>query len=275
MSGWTVAQAMADEPLTAAVLGGHFAERGRDGWSAETTRDGHTFEPMKFVPPAKPTAGDMGGTPIQPGGVEGYWEGAGLTRIGRGWQQASNSAACVRTWTAPMPGTVRIVGRAMKEYYHRNQGDPPRVRILHGDSPVWPKDSWAMVPVGELSGVTHDLTLRVAREDTIRFVLDKGTSPANGIIAWMPRIIYEVDEPKNFAVGVVRIACGARKPYVDTSGNPWSADRDYKGGTQVRTPAAIEGALPTPSTRPFIRPAARAGILLTRFLFLTASTRCA
>jgi len=247
VSGWTVAQGMADEPLTAAVLGGHFSERGRDGWSAETTTDGHTFEPMRFVRPAKPTAGDMGGTPIQPGGVEGYWEGAGLTRIGRGWQQASTSAACVRTWTAPMPGTVRIVGRAMKEYYRRNQGDPLRVRILHGDSPVWPKDSWAVVPVEDLTGVTHDLTLKVARGDAIRFVLDRGTSPADDIIAWMPRIIYEGVEPKNLAAAVVRIACGARKPYVDTSGNSWSADRYYQGGQPVKTTTAIEGALPTPS----------------------------
>ena len=247
VSGWTGAQPLADEPLIAAVLGGHFSERGREGWSAETTTDGHTFEPMRFVPPEKPTAGDMSGTPIQPGGVEGYWEGAGRARIGRGWQQASTSAACVRTWTAPRAGTVRIVGRAMKEYYRQNKGAPLRVRILHGDSPVWPKDSWTVVPLGNLSGTTHDFTLKVARGDAVRFVLDRGKSPEDDIIAWMPRIIYVGEKPANLAAGVVRIACGAGNPYRDSSGNQWSADSFYKSGKPVRTMAAIEGALPAPS----------------------------
>ena len=247
VSIWTNAKPLPDEPLIAAVLGGHFSERGRDGWKAETTNDEHAFAPMAFVPPERPTAGDMYGTPIQPGGVEGYWEGVGEARIGRGWQQASTSMACVRTWTAPKAGTVRIVGRAMKEYYRRNKGNPLRVRILLGDSAVWPKEGWAVVPLNDLSGVTHAITLLVARGDAVRFVLDRSTSPDDDIIAWMPRIIYESGKPATLAGSVVRIECGATKLYTDSAGNQWSADRFYKGGEPVNTTAAIDGTLPTAS----------------------------
>ncbi|MCX5758693.1 MAG: hypothetical protein NTU83_09355, partial [Candidatus Hydrogenedentes bacterium] len=110
----------------------HFGQAGRDGWSAETTADGQAFTPMTWAPPAKNPAADLGGTPNQTGGVEGYWEGPGGSRLGRGWQQASKAEGCVRAWTAPRAGTVRVVGRAMREYYHRGLGGPLSVRLLHG-----------------------------------------------------------------------------------------------------------------------------------------------
>ena len=106
-SEWATAQRLPDEPLEFAALGGHFAQPGRDGWRAETTADGHNFAPMTWVPPAKYSAGDTGGTANQVGGAEGYWEGAGQARVGRGWQQAAADVACVRAWVAPQPGTIR------------------------------------------------------------------------------------------------------------------------------------------------------------------------
>ena len=45
VSGWTVAEPTAGEPLTFAALGGHFSQPGRDGWSAETTADDQAFAP--------------------------------------------------------------------------------------------------------------------------------------------------------------------------------------------------------------------------------------
>jgi hypothetical protein len=250
VSEWVAAEPLPNAPQTAAALGGLFAERGRDGWSAETTTDERTFEPMTFIPPARPTAGDMYGTPVQPGGFEGYWEGASTARVGRGWQQASTTAACVRTWTAPRAGTVRIIGRAVKEYYRRNQGGPLRVRILHGEAPVWPTDAWAEVPVGDLAGVAHDFTLNVASGDALHFVLDRSAAPREAIIAWMPRIIYTGETPASPAASVVRIACGATRPYTDSSGNAWSADEFYEGGESASGTAAIRGALPANVDQP-------------------------
>ena len=249
-SGWTVAEPTTDEPLTFASLGGHFAQSGRDGWSAETTTNNRVFTPMTWVPPAKNPAADFGGTPNQRGGVEGYWEGPGGARLGRGWQQASKTEGCVRAWTAPKAGTVRIVGRAMREYYHRALGGPLTVKILHGKSQIWPEKDWATLAMGDLTGVAHDLQLNVAAGDVVRFLLDKGTVPQHDLIAWMPRIVYDETPSVTTAPAVVRILCGATTPYTDRCGNLWTADRYFAAGRSIATTEKIEDASPTLEDQP-------------------------
>jgi len=250
VSSWTTAQSLPDEPTTYASLGGHFGQSGRDGWSEETTADNRVFTPMTWVPPARNPAADFGGTPNQRGGVEGYWEGPGGSRVGRGWQQASKTEGCVRTWTAPKAGIVQISGRAMREYYHRDKGGPLKVAILHGQQQIWPEKDWAPVAQGDLTGVTHNIKLNVAAGDVIRFVLDKGTIPEHDLIAWMPQIVYS--EPKSAADrgAVVRVLCGAKTPYTDRSGNLWTADQFFTGGEPVSTTARIEETLPTLEDQP-------------------------
>ena len=242
---WRIAESTADEPIAFAALGGHFARSGRDGWSAETSTNGRDFTPMAWIPPAKNPAADFGGTPNQRGGVEGYWEGSGGSRIGRGWQQASKTENCIRAWTAPKGGTVRITGRAMREYYHRAHGGPLRVKVLHGQKRIWPEEDWADVAVGDLTGVAHDIKLNVAAGDTVRFVLDNGSVPEHDLIAWMPRIVYEGSEVAAPTPTVTRILCGAKTPYTDHCGNVWSADRHFAGGESAKTADAIDDALPT------------------------------
>jgi hypothetical protein len=243
-SGWTMAEPTAGEPRTFWALGGHFSQPGRDGWNAETTTDHEAFVPMTWAPPAQNPAADLGGTPNQRGGVEGYWEGRDAARVGRGWQQASSKEACVRMWKAPQAGTVRVVGRAMREYYHRNLGGPLKVRILLDRRQVWPAKDWAVTPVGDLTGVAHDIKLNVAKGDAIRFVLDKGSVPEHDLIAWMPRIVYEEAAAATPPV-VVRILCGAKTPYSDRCGNAWSADRYFTGGDPRSTSEKIEDTSPT------------------------------
>lgn len=243
-SDWTVAKAIAGEPVTFAAIGGHFPQSGRDGWSAESTADSRTFSPMTWVPPAKNPAADFGGTPHQRGGVEGYWEGSDGARVGRGWQQASKTQCCVRAWTAAEAGTVRVSGRAMREYYHRAQGGPLRVKILQNDKQVWPANDWAVVPVGDLNGAMHNIVLKVAKGDVVRFVLDKGTTPEHDLLAWMPRIVYE-ETGSQAATTTARILCGSKADYTDHCGNLWTADRHFAGGHSISTSEDIAGAMPT------------------------------
>lgn len=245
-SGWTVAEPTADEPMTFASLGGHFGQSGRDGWSGEITADNRVFTPMTWVPPANNPAADFGGTPNQRGGVEGYWEGPGGSRVGRGWQQASATESCVRTWTAPQAGVVRIAGRAMREYYHRSQGGPLGVKILHGPQQIWPEKDWATVAGGDLTGVAHNISLDVAAGDVVRFLLDKGTVPEHDLIAWMPQIVYEGTGAVAPIPTVVRLLCGSLMPYTDRCGNVWAADQYFLGGESVSTTETIENASPTP-----------------------------
>lgn len=245
-SEWTAAEPSSSGTDEFWALGGHFPEAGRDGWSAEATTDNHTFAAMTWVAPAKSPAGDFGGTPNQPGGVEGYWEGLGGARVGRGWQQASREAVCVRSWTARRAGTVQVAGRAIKECYRQAMGQPLHVRILRNETHVWPDQGWAEVPVGSLVGTTHDIRIEVAAGDVLRFVLDRGSDPETDIIAWMPRIAYVdqsfVPESRN---DVVRVLCGSTKPYVDSTGNEWASDKFYTGGKAVFSNVDVSGALPT------------------------------
>ena len=243
-SEWTAAAPLAGGPNVYAALGGHFVQSGRDGWRAETTVDGITSTEMTWVPPAKSAAGDTGGTPNQPGGVEGYWEGPGQARVGRGWQQASPEVGCVRAWTAPAAGTVRVVGRAMKESYRQAMGGPLRVRILQNDRQVWPEQGWAEVPIINLQGVMHDFTLDVAAGDALRFALDRGASPDTDLIAWMPRIVYAPEQATTEGT-CMRILCGAEQDYTDHTGNVWSQDAFFTGGVAASTNAAVAGAVPT------------------------------
>jgi hypothetical protein len=249
-SGWTTGTPIGQGPLVYSAMGGHFSQSGREGWSAQTSTDGRSFTEMTWVAAAKNPCGDFGGTPNQPGGVEGYWEGAGQARVGRGWQEVSADALCARVWTAPMAGTVRILGRAMKECFRQGKGQPCRVKILRGEKQIWPEQDWAVAALNDYAGVQHDLRMEVAAGEKIRFVLDRGTSEGSDvkdIIAWMPRIVYVT--PKETASAsdgsVVRILCGSQEDYTDSCGNVWSADRYYTGGNLYQTKAEIAGTLPT------------------------------
>ena len=289
VSPWTVANPCSSEALEFCALGGLFSEAGREGWRGETSSDGQTFQPMpNFINPAKKPYFEIAnglGSANQPGGAEGYWEGAVTARVGRGWQQASTSAQCVRAWVAPQEGTVRILGRVMKEYYRNAQGGPLKVRILQNKKQAWPAQGWGEIKPGDLAGLTYDFKIKVAKGDAIRFVLDRvaapagakktaasgpaatginvqmapvaagavpehSTSPDCDIVGWIPRIIYEEKEPvASPQLDVVRIKCGGEKPWTDSAGNVWSADRDYQGGEPIVdiSSASVMDALPAPA----------------------------
>jgi hypothetical protein len=247
-SDWTKSETISDEPLAYSALGGHSSVAGLDGWSAKTTSDGHVFVDMTFVRPAKEPfidyAPNFQATVDQVGGLEGYWEGKGGTQVGRGWQRGSTEAQCMRVWTAPRSGSVRIIGRAMKEYNSRDRGQSLRVRMLRGEAPIWPLDGWAVVPVGDHIGCPHNVPIQVEKGDIIRFVLDKGTSSKDDIIVWMPRIEYTAEGPALTNAGAVRILCGAKKPYTDHCGNVWSADRFFTRGNAFAAGKSISDATP-------------------------------
>jgi len=243
-SEWREAIWIAGEPLTFEALGGHFPVVGREGWWAETTEDGKKFYPMAWVGPAEDPSADLGGTPNQRGGVEGYWEGSSLARLGRGWQQASALVACVRSWAAPKSGRVRVVGRAVKEWYRRALGESLRVRILCNEKQIWPSNDSeqpAWVAPNDLHGASHDWITDVVVGDRIRFVLEKGSNPHTDLLAWMPLISY-VDETPSVGPNTVRQA-------VMTGVNRW--DVAVTPGLYTVWVKFGEGASEPASRRPF------------------------
>ena len=228
-----------------AVLGSHGPDAAHHGWGAETTADGKTFTPMVWIPPAKSSAADFGGTPNQLGGVEGDWEGPGNVRVGRGWQQASAEVACVRTGAVPKDGQVRIVSKVMKEYYRRAMGKPLQVRILLGPTRYGQVRTGRKCRSVTMRPASCTISARMSSPgDTLRFVLERGTSAEDDIVAWMPRIMYS-DREEISDGSVVRILCGSRQAYVDRTGNEWLPDRFFVGGNAVASNASVKGCLPT------------------------------
>jgi hypothetical protein len=205
---------------------------------------------MKWVPAANNPAADLGGTPNQKGGIEGYWEADLCARIGRGWQQASPDVYCTRVFTLPFEGTVRVSGRAVKEWYHKDKGSEIGVCILHNDQNVWPENGWATVKRCDLHGVHHDIFLDVKKGDILRFVVDKSKGGDEdllpwlervNILGWIPRIVKKlhindssVDITKgsetNDKAYQLRINCGSKTPVKDHEGNEWDADSYFKQG---------------------------------------------
>ena len=232
VSAWASSKSLADDRLEYQALGGFFPQKGRQGWSAEANINGAGFTAMVFIPAEHPAAADYGGTTIQPGGAEGYWQGASTARVGRGWQQASLTAECSRTWTAAVDGQVRVVGLISKELYHRGKGEALRVKITLNNQQVWPSSGWQQIAADQTVGVSHDLTMHVVKGDVLRFVLDRGANPDDDIITWMPAITY-IDTKAADRTSVVRIRCGASKDYTDANGVVWTADSYFNGGKAI------------------------------------------
>ncbi|OPZ98103.1 MAG: Di-glucose binding within endoplasmic reticulum [Planctomycetes bacterium ADurb.Bin412] len=138
---------------------------------------------------------------------------------------------------------MRVIGRAIKEFYHIEQGQPLKVRILQNDKQVWPEQDWAVVPLNDRTGITHNLILNVAQGDQLRFVLAPGTEPENDILVWMPNIEY-LEENVAYPSVIVRILCGAKEAYTDRNGNVWSEDRYFEDGSRVKSDAVLTAGIP-------------------------------
>ena len=240
-SDWILAEKIPGEPAIAYALGSLSPERGLEGWYADVTTDGVHFEPMTWINPPKTSSADEGGTPNQPGGIEGWWEGTGGARLGRAWMQSSREACSVRTWVAPKSGNVQIASRVMKEWYRQSAGTPLRARILHNTRQIWPNKGWALIPLNNIAGVTHNLTEFVKKDDSIRFVLDKCDNPENDFAAWMPFIKYADPNPIERNENAVRILCGSSLSYTDRSGNTWMRDCFFTGGQAKSFRSGIQG----------------------------------
>ncbi|MDE2126315.1 MAG: hypothetical protein KGJ62_06980 [Armatimonadetes bacterium] len=258
-SDWVTALRLDGEPVQACALGGFFSRQGRSGWSAATQSANGEFTKMSWIAPAASPAGDANGTPNQPGGAEGYWQGSGGARVGRGWQRAGDADACCRGWTASRGGRVSVVGRVMKEYYRRNTGDTLRVRISLNERQVWPATGWARIRNNDLQGVTHRLELKVVAGDTIWFTLDHSQNPHGCVIAWMPRIVYRRRAAIDGRPRAIRVWCGSRRSVIDSSGNRWSADRWFRGGHRLARQPAARFAMPSLPATPALYERGRSG----------------
>ncbi len=228
-SKFALARHIADEVFSAQALGNHGKAMGLEGWYAESSQNLKTFVPMEFVEPVNTPLADIGGTPNQEGGMEGYWQ-AGQARVGRGWQKAASDAYCVRKWVSTVDGQVRITGRATSEWYHRPACGDTAVCILKNNETLLP-----FTPIAQENfyGVAHDLVVDVAKGDQLRFVVGK-CAPAEQdpdgktdvLVGWMP--VIQVCDAHKLAGTALRVCCGSAQDVLDEAGNLWQADRWQK-----------------------------------------------
>lgn len=234
-SDWVDGEYLEGESIVYSTLGAHGEKLEKMNWRAEISKDLKVFEPMKWIPAAKEPGADQGGTPNQEGGIEGYFEGGQCAKVGRGWQQASPDVYCVRTFVAPFAGTVKLTGRAVKEWYHSEYGSDLEVCVMKNSDVLVPFTSLLR---SDIDGLSYNLDLEVKVGDVLRFVLGKCDSEHNAnihyekdanIIGWNSIVEYPSIK-KQGEDFICRINCGG-KEYIDSQGAVWSADNYYIGGS--------------------------------------------
>ena len=112
-----------------------------------------------------------------------FWSGPDWTRVGRNWHHPGQNTPSVRRFTAPRDGKVKITGRVAKLHL---KGDGTRAIIRHNDRELWQ----AEIAGDDAEGVGHNLTLDVAKGDSIRFVVHKLGAITADTTAWDPAISY-------------------------------------------------------------------------------------
>ena len=142
------------------------------GFSCEYSDDGRNFLPMKRIPCPGTATCDLGGYTNRDGGLEGWFEACGNTRMGRGWQQAGDKYTA-RVYTADRDQTVRVTGNVMRNLFHNDVKYPARVSIRHNETILWS----AHIPGGQDVSRQHDLIVELKQGDKLRFVTDKVKMP--------------------------------------------------------------------------------------------------
>ncbi|MCD9023749.1 hypothetical protein [Cohnella silvisoli] len=118
------------------------------------------------------------------------WKGAqDNVIIGSSWQHPDTNDS-VRTWTAPKLGVVNVAGLA-KKASNSGFGDGVNVRILKNGTQIWPSSGWQSIAYNNFTGVSHNLTVSVAPNDQIRFIVNKNGTNSSDTTHWDPTIEYE------------------------------------------------------------------------------------
>jgi hypothetical protein len=114
-----------------------------------------------------------------------FWTGPDWTRVGKDWQHSGTQVASVRVFHAPTPGRVHVTGHAYKA--DTKCGDGVVTMVRHNGRTVWR----AEIDAADATGAEHDLTLDLAAEDRLQFVLHRRGEISCDTTYWDPVIAYE------------------------------------------------------------------------------------
>ncbi len=151
----------------------------KNNWFYEK-RDEKGFGPLEFTVAKMVVTDQASGK--QKKSYMNYWGDEQEAVVGNQFQIAGRHDA-VRTWRAPHRGKIRIEGAAEADKDGPGKG---MVQIIKNDRMVW---SSLLIEPGKQ--VSHDLTTKVEKGDSMRFLVQKSSAGKAGTrITWDPIITF-------------------------------------------------------------------------------------
>lgn len=142
----------------------------------------------------------------------------------------------VLAWKASKAGTVQVIGNPKKV----NTGnDGVRVKILKDSSQVWPESGWKTIGGSDTTGVSHNFTVDVNKDDMLYFVLNQNVNNYSDGTSWNPLITYQIEEKYNLTADfsstqgnngwyyLETTATGYEQMTWDSSVNRWKGKKQY------------------------------------------------
>ena len=165
------------------------------------------------------------------------WKGSGAFNLI--WAPGSmhpDGNDTILAWKAPKAGTVQVVGNPKKA----NLGnDGVNVKILKGSTQVWPGSGWQFIGGSDSTGVSHNVTIQVKKDEMIYFVLNKNGNNYNDGTSWNPLITYNVVEKYSLTSDFSSVqgsrgwyyletaSTGYQQMTWDSSVNRWKGKKQY------------------------------------------------
>jgi len=113
-----------------------------------------------------------------------YWGGPDWTRVGKDWHHPGINTPAVRCFRAPAAGRITITGRVYKA--DKTGGDGVSLLVRHNAQTVWT----GQIAGNDSKGLEPNLTLTVAKDDAIRFIVHKRGQIPYDTTHWDPIIKY-------------------------------------------------------------------------------------
>lgn len=120
----------------------------------------------------------------------------------------------VFAWKASKTGTIQVIGNPKKA----NSGnDGVNVKIMKGSTQVWPESGWQSIGGSDTTGVTHNFTIDVEKDEMLYFVLNKNGNNYSDGTYWNPLITYNIEEKYNLTANFSSIQGGTGWYYLEST----------------------------------------------------------
>jgi hypothetical protein len=152
-----------------------------------------------------------------------YYAGPDWTRVGKDWHHPGVNTPSVRCFTAPNGGTVTVTGRIYKADTNKGGDDGVTLMVRHNAQTIWT----ARIAGNDAKGVEPKLNLKVAKGDTIRFIVHKYGRIFYDTTHWDPLITYASGKIHQASKGFATSK---------TVKSPWSYEMQLDAGGKMNIP---------------------------------------